>query len=73
VRKTGSAGYVQDAYRSLFAGIAPVSDPRIVTVVMIDHPRGDSYFGGAVAAPVFSRVVGSALRLLDVPPDQRSR
>jgi len=73
VRKTGTAGYVQDAYRSLFAGIAPVSDPRIVTVVMIDHPRGDSYFGGAVAAPVFSRVVGSALRLLDVPPDQRSR
>ncbi|MFW6346891.1 MAG: peptidoglycan D,D-transpeptidase FtsI family protein [Halomonas sp.] len=73
VRKTGTAGYVQDAYRSLFAGIAPVSDPRIVTVVMIDHPRGDSYFGGAVAAPVFSRVVGSALRLLDVPPDQRSQ
>ncbi|MDR5891619.1 penicillin-binding protein 2 [Halomonas mongoliensis] len=73
VRKTGAGGYVRDAYRSLFAGIAPVSDPRIVTVVMIDHPRGDSYFGGAVAAPVFSRVVGSALRLLDVPPDQRSR
>ena len=73
VRKTGAGGYVQNAYRSLFAGIAPVSDPRIVTVVMIDHPRGDSYFGGAVAAPVFSRVVGSALRLLDVPPDQRSR
>ncbi|MGJ7461044.1 peptidoglycan D,D-transpeptidase FtsI family protein [Halomonas sp. MA07-2] len=73
VRKTGAGGYVQDAYRSLFAGIAPVSDPRIVTVVMIDHPRGDSYYGGAVAAPVFSRVVGSALRLLDVPPDLRSR
>jgi cell division protein FtsI (penicillin-binding protein 3) len=73
VRKTGTGGYVQNAYRALFAGIAPVSDPRIVTVVMIDHPRGDSYFGGAVAAPVFSRVVGSALRLLDVPPDQRSR
>ncbi len=73
VRKSGSGGYVEDAYRSLFVGIAPVSDPRIVTVVMIDHPRGDSYFGGAVAAPVFSRVVGGALRLLDVPPDQRSR
>ncbi|MCA1769819.1 MAG: penicillin-binding protein 2, partial [Halomonas sp.] len=73
VRKTGAGGYVQDAYRSLFVGIAPVSDPRIVTVVMIDHPRGDGYYGGAVAAPVFSRVVGSALRLLDVPPDLRSR
>ncbi|WP_163560222.1 penicillin-binding protein 2 [Halomonas sp. NO4] len=73
VRKTGGAGYQENAYRSLFVGIAPVSEPRIVTVVMIDHPRGDDYFGGAVAAPVFSRVVGSALRLLDVPPDQRER
>lgn len=70
VRKTSSEGYQEDAYRSVFAGIAPVSDPRIVTVVMIDHPRGDEYYGGAVAAPVFSRVAGSALRLLDVPPDQ---
>ena len=73
VRKTGAAGYEENAYRSLFTGIAPVSDPRIVTVVMIDHPRGDSYYGGAVAAPVFSRVMGSALRLLDVPPDQHAR
>ncbi|TDO12578.1 peptidoglycan D,D-transpeptidase FtsI family protein [Halomonas ventosae] len=71
VRKTDAGGYQQKAYRSLFVGIAPVSDPRIVTVVMIDHPRGDSYYGGAVAAPVFSRVAGHALRLLDVPPDAR--
>ncbi|WP_163574948.1 peptidoglycan D,D-transpeptidase FtsI family protein [Halomonas faecis] len=73
VRKSSAGGYEKDAYRSLFAGIAPVSDPRIVTVVMIDRPRGGDYFGGAVAAPVFSRVAGSALRLLDVPPDQRER
>ena len=71
VRKTDAGGYQKEAYRSLFVGIAPVSDPRIVTVVMIDHPRGDSYYGGAVAAPVFSRVAGNALRLLDVPPDAR--
>ncbi|MDT0500176.1 MULTISPECIES: penicillin-binding transpeptidase domain-containing protein [unclassified Halomonas] len=71
VRKTGAGGYQENAYRGFFVGIAPVSDPRIVTVVMIDHPRGDSYYGGAVAAPVFSRVAGSALRLLDVPPDRR--
>ncbi|QJQ96411.1 MULTISPECIES: penicillin-binding protein 2 [Halomonadaceae] len=71
VRKTSSSGYQEDAYRSVFAGIAPVSDPRIVTVVMIDHPRGGDYYGGAVAAPVFSRVTGNALRLLDVPPDQQ--
>jgi cell division protein FtsI (penicillin-binding protein 3) len=73
VRKTSARGYERDAYRSLFAGIAPVSDPRIVTIVMIDHPRAGDFFGGAVAAPVFSRITGSALRLLDVPPDQRSR
>ncbi|MDR5901388.1 peptidoglycan D,D-transpeptidase FtsI family protein [Halomonas icarae] len=71
VRKTGAGGYQENAYRGFFVGIAPVSDPRIVTVVMIDHPRGDAYYGGAVAAPVFSRVAGSALRLLDVPPDRR--
>ncbi|WP_168014300.1 peptidoglycan D,D-transpeptidase FtsI family protein [Halomonas salinarum] len=72
VRKTGGSGYQENAYRSLFVGIAPVSDPRIVTVVMIDHPRGEDYYGGLVAAPVFSTVVGNALRLLDVPPDQNT-
>ncbi|GGC81746.1 peptidoglycan D,D-transpeptidase FtsI family protein [Vreelandella lutescens] len=69
VRKTGQQGYATDAYRSVFAGIAPISDPRIVTVVMIDHPRAGEFYGGAVAAPVFSSVTGNALRLLDVPPD----
>ncbi|MDR5868365.1 peptidoglycan D,D-transpeptidase FtsI family protein [Halomonas koreensis] len=70
VRKTGGGGYQEDAYRSLFVGIAPVSDPRLIAVVMIDHPRGGDYYGGAVAAPVFSRVAGNALRILDVPPDR---
>ncbi|MCC4290123.1 peptidoglycan D,D-transpeptidase FtsI family protein [Vreelandella aquamarina] len=69
VRKTGQQGYATDAYRSVFAGIAPISDPRIVTVVMIDHPKAGEFYGGAVAAPVFSSVTGNALRLLDVPPD----
>ncbi|MCP1314696.1 penicillin-binding protein 2 [Halomonas sp. 707D7] len=69
VRKTGLQGYAENAYRSVFAGIAPISDPRIVTVVMIDHPRAGQFYGGAVAAPVFSSVTGNALRLLDVPPD----
>ncbi|WP_083005733.1 peptidoglycan D,D-transpeptidase FtsI family protein [Halomonas sp. GT] len=69
VRKIGQQGYTTDAYRSVFAGIAPISDPRIVTVVMIDHPRAGEFYGGAVAAPVFSSVTGNALRLLDVPPD----
>ncbi|WP_346798844.1 penicillin-binding transpeptidase domain-containing protein [Halomonas sp. Bachu 37] len=70
VRKTGSSGYAENAYRSVFVGIAPISDPRIVTVVMIDHPKAGDFYGGAVAAPVFSSVTGNALRLLDVPPDQ---
>ncbi|ATH79167.1 MULTISPECIES: peptidoglycan D,D-transpeptidase FtsI family protein [Halomonadaceae] len=69
VRKTSQQGYATDAYRSVFAGIAPISDPRIVTVVMIDNPRAGQFYGGAVAAPVFSSVTGNALRLLDVPPD----
>ncbi|MBB3191611.1 peptidoglycan D,D-transpeptidase FtsI family protein [Halomonas cerina] len=74
VRKTSAGGgYRERAYRSLFVGIVPVSNPRIVTVVMIDRPRGDDYYGGAVAAPVFSRVAGNALRLLDVPPDRREK
>ncbi|NRB55644.1 MAG: penicillin-binding protein 2 [Salinicola sp.] len=69
VRKVTSTGYQETEYRGLFAGIAPASNPRIVTVVMIDNPKKGDYYGGLVAAPVFSRVVGSALRLLDVPPD----
>ncbi|HSP32323.1 MAG TPA: penicillin-binding transpeptidase domain-containing protein [Halomonas sp.] len=72
VRKTGQQGYSTDAYRSVFAGIAPISDPRIVTVVMIDHPKAGEFYGGAVAAPVFSSVTGNALRLLDVPPDHEA-
>lgn len=62
-------GYDSGDYLATFAGIAPVSDPRLVAVVIIDSPRGQEYFGGEVAAPVFSRVVGHALRILNVPPD----
>jgi len=72
VRKTGVSGYDEDVYRSVFVGIAPASDPRIVTAVMIDHPKAGDFYGGAVAAPVFSDVAGNALRLLDVPPDEQS-
>ena len=73
--KTGTAkksidgGYQQDDYVSLFAGIAPASDPRLVMAVMIDEPTQNGYYGGVVAAPVFSEVIGNALRILDVPPD----
>ena len=48
----------------------PASSPRLVAVVTIDDPVGDEYFGGDVAAPVFSRVMASALRLMNIPPDR---
>jgi len=69
VKKSGAGGYVEDSYLALFAGLAPASDPRLAMVVMIDEPRGEEYYGGAVAAPVFSRVMAGALRMLDIPPD----
>lgn len=69
VHKAISGGYSEDRYLSLFAGFAPVEDPRLVMVVMIDEPKGLQYFGGQVAAPVFSKVMAGALRLMDIPPD----
>ena len=68
VHKVGAGGYIDDQYIALFAGIAPVDDPRFVTVVVLDRPKGDSYGGGSAAAPVFARVASGALRLLGVAP-----
>ena len=62
-------GYSDDRYRAFFAGIAPASAPRFVAVVVINDPRGAEYYGGDVAAPVFSAVVGKALRMYGVAPD----
>jgi len=50
-------------------GFAPISSPRLIVAVMIDEPTAGQYYGGAVAAPVFSRVMAEALRVLAVPPD----
>lgn len=69
VHKSARGGYAEHRYLSLFAGMVPLSDPRLVMVVMIDEPSGDQYFGGQVAAPVFSRVMSGALRLMNIPPD----
>ena len=69
VRKVGANGYEDGAYLSIFAGMAPASNPRLIMVVMIDNPQGKEYYGGLVAAPVFSKVMAGALRILDVPPD----
>ena len=73
--KTGTAwksiagGYSTDKYMAVFAGLVPAGTPRLAAVVVIDEPGGGKYYGGDVAAPVFSAVMAGALRLLAVPPD----
>jgi len=67
-RKVAAGGY-SDRYIASFAGFAPVSDPRLVAVVVVNDPSGESYYGGQVAAPLFSSVMASALRLFNIPPD----
>jgi cell division protein FtsI (penicillin-binding protein 3) len=68
-RKVGVSGY-SDRYISSIAGFAPVSDPRLAAVVVIQDPRGEDYYGGVVAGPLFGRVMADALRLANVPPDE---
>ena len=68
-RKSEAGGYSEDRYHSAFVGLAPMSDPRLSVVVVIDEPGGDAYYGGAVAAPVFSEIVDGALRILGIAPD----
>ena len=63
-------GYDDNRYMSVFAGLSPISSPRLATVVVIDEPRQGDYFGGLVAAPVFSEITGNALRLMQVTPDE---
>ncbi|MDY7220255.1 penicillin-binding transpeptidase domain-containing protein [Denitrificimonas sp. JX-1] len=62
-------GYTKDTYRSMFAGVGPVENPRVAAVVVIDEPSKGGYYGGLVAAPVFGRVMAGALRMLNVRPD----
>ena len=69
--KTGQRGYDTDRYVAVFGGVAPASNPRLAAVVVIDDPRQGKYYGGEIAAPVFSAVVGGALRLMGVAPDAR--
>ena len=68
-RKAGVGGYQQARYISVFAGMAPVSAPRLACAVVINDPTAGAYYGGLVAAPVFGQVIGGALRLMNVPPD----
>jgi cell division protein FtsI (penicillin-binding protein 3) len=68
-RKQEGRGYAVGKYRSFFVGVAPIENPRIVMAVMIDEPNNGSYFGGVVAAPVFSATVQQTLRMMGLEPD----
>ncbi len=70
VHKVGAGGYQENHYISLFAGMAPADNPRLVGVVVINDPQGEKYYGGEVAAPVFSSVAADALRMMGVAPDK---
>ena len=69
VRKSISGGYSEDRYRAVFAGIAPITRPRLVVVVVVDEPGGEEYYGGQVAAPVYAEIMARTMRVLGVPPD----
>lgn len=68
-KKSTSGGYAEDSYVSVFAGIVPASNPRLVMAVMVDEPQKNGYYGGQVAAPVFQEVLSHALRLMNISPD----
>jgi len=73
--KTGTAhkqvgkGYAGNKYRAWYTGMSPIDKPRIIVAVMVDEPSAGKYFGGLVAAPVFSQVVQQTLRIMNVMPD----
>ena len=73
VKKSIPGGYAEDHHMALFSGIAPATRPRLAVVVLIDEPSNGKYYGGAVAAPVFSRIVEGSLRILAIPPDNFMR
>ncbi|HAS6180214.1 TPA: peptidoglycan glycosyltransferase FtsI [Vibrio vulnificus] len=70
-RKATAGGY-SDEYITYTAGVAPVSDPRIALVVVVNEPQGDDYYGGSVASPVFSEIMKGALQILNVAPDENA-
>ena len=67
--KASASGYAAARYVSSFAGFGPASNPRLVCVVVVNDPTGDEYYGGLVAAPLFSKVMTGAMRIMNIPPD----
>ncbi len=70
VKKSIAGGYADDRYLAVFVGMAPVSNPKFVIAVMVNEPRAGKYYGGQVAAPVFSKVMAGALRVYGIAPDK---
>jgi cell division protein FtsI (penicillin-binding protein 3) len=71
VRKIGSDGYDDERHVAWFAGVIPVSDPRVVIVIVINEAKAGNSGGGAVAAPVFAEVAERSMRVLGVVPDKQ--
>ncbi len=74
--KTGTAqiaaaNYASDKHNALFVGLAPLTKPKIAIAVIVNEPRGKEYYGGQVAAPVFSEIGSHTLRLLGIAPDDK--
>jgi cell division protein FtsI (penicillin-binding protein 3) len=72
-KASDTGGYSTNKYMAVFGGVVPASKPRLAAVVVIDEPSGGKFYGGEVAAPVFSSVLSGALRLLAAPPDDLQR
>ena len=68
----GNSGYEENLHNSLFVGMLPATNPKIVIVVIVNEPKGEEHYGGQVAAPVFSRVASGAMRILNISPDVMS-
>jgi cell division protein FtsI (penicillin-binding protein 3) len=71
--KAADGGYNSTKYMAVFGGVVPASNPRLACVVVIDEPSKGRFYGGEVAAPVYSAVMSGALRLLAIPPDDLQR
>jgi cell division protein FtsI (penicillin-binding protein 3) len=69
VHKSTARGYAEDRYLSLFAGMLPAREPKLVAVVVIDEPKSGEHYGGRVAAPIFAKVMREAARVLGLTPD----
>jgi cell division protein FtsI (penicillin-binding protein 3) len=70
-RKANKNGYGEE-YVNIFAGVAPVSDPQLAVVILINEPKGELYYAGQTAAPVFAKVMAASLQILNVPPDDKT-